>query len=140
MDIESKLEMIHQLRRTQDHNDRQMDSRARILYGKNYRREYQRSSSEQQEAYLENYYDRKNYGDHTTDEFMVSDSFSTFKFRLLLAVLLFVLYFYMDLKHVSLGNFDSSFVVQKISQNLSMEDISMDKFFVEEFSSGINED
>lgn len=50
---------------------------------------------------------------------------SSFRLRFLLAILLFLLFFYMDIRSVSLGTVDSGQIQDYVSENLSLSSLSV---------------
>lgn len=50
---------------------------------------------------------------------------SSFRLRFLLALLLFLLFFYMDIRSVSLGMVDSSRIQDYVSENISFSSLSV---------------
>ena len=97
MDVESKLALVKQLRQEQKENYRQMNHRTQILYG-------------------------KNDGDYTQEDVIVSNSYSSFGIRFLMAVFLFFLFFFMDTQNIHVGECNSQQIVQSISENVSLTD------------------
>ncbi|MBR4983716.1 MAG: hypothetical protein IKY94_14320 [Lachnospiraceae bacterium] len=52
-----------------------------------------------------------------------SSRFTSFRFRLLVAMLLFLCFFIMDKKEIVYGKMDSSKIIEQIESNLKIEDL-----------------
>ena len=87
LDIEHKLELIQQIHREQEENER-------YIYKKNFEETGFRASW-----------------------------FASFRFRLLVSILLFLCFFVMDKKEIVYGEINSSNIVNHINDNMGMEEV-----------------
>ncbi|MGN0307624.1 MAG: hypothetical protein ACI4DN_05350 [Lachnospiraceae bacterium] len=98
MELEQKLALIQQIRQKENHN-------------------YQRLGEGSYE-----YRKGDLYGDTWTGE-QVSLFSSSFRLRFLLAVFLFLCFFYLEIRDISLGNLNGGEIQSYISENLSLSSL-----------------
>lgn len=97
MDIEQKLDLIQQIHREQAENER-------YVYDNLKRKTYRQES------------------DSPKDRECGISRWSSFRFRLLVAVLLFLCFFVLDKKELVYGEVNSSKIMEQIENNMEMED------------------
>lgn len=112
MNIEHKLELIQQMHREQEENER-------YIYD-NLKQKIYRKGLYDPDLYSYGY-DSCYRMDFTGKETQIS-WFASFRFRLLVAVLLFLCFFVMDKKEINYGGIDSIEIVESIDENFSLKD------------------
>ena len=93
MDIEDKLALIQELRRQQQY-------RERYAHERNYK-----------------YYGTK----EEVEEEIPTSSFSSLRLRIVIALFLFVLVFFMDVNDFKIGEIDYTYIQDQISQNADLD-------------------
>ncbi|MGN0157212.1 MAG: hypothetical protein ACI39N_08175 [Lachnospiraceae bacterium] len=97
--LERKLELVRTIRERQDDNFEQMRKREKILYGKeSYSHPISSLDSANAPAFLS----------------------GSFKLRLFLSIVLFLLFFFMDIYQYHYHILSSSFIVEKVSETFSV--------------------
>ena len=120
MDIEQKLDLIHQIHREQEQNER-------YLYDNLRQRTYHRGTKEN-DSFWENYgYDDwKNWREQNVQTSMGN----SLRFRLLVSILLFLCFFAMDKKEITYMEVGSNDIVRYISENIEIP--KLEDLFVRE--------
>lgn len=95
MQLEQKLALIQQMRQHEDLNNRRMGACMGGSYS--YRKEDLSGTLSQQVSLLS----------------------SSFRLRFLLAIFLFVFFFYLDIQHISLGFLDSKAIESYVGENMA---------------------
>lgn len=110
MDIEHKLDLIQQIHREQEENER-------YVYDNLRRRNYNKKAYDA-DTYIFDY-NRMDSCRQETQIFWLA----SFRFRLLVAVLLFLCFFVMDKKKITYKEIGSNKIVQYISENMDIKDL-----------------
>lgn len=109
---EQRLRLVHQIRQEHNQNRQTIQSRERIVYGKDITA---------QDPFIQ----RQNYRNSLTEEFTNNyssnaDSFpvkqSTFGMRMLIAALLFVGYFFLESSKINLGALDAEVIQTEVNR------------------------
>lgn len=112
MDIEHKLDLIQQIHREQEENERLINSN---LKQRNYNRE----------NYTPGIYDYRGHGRNFSEEQDLQGAwFASFRLRLLLAVLLFLCLFTMDKKEIEIGGIGSVEIIDYIEKNMDIKELA----------------
>ena len=115
MDIEHKLELIQQIHREQEENERYVRQR-NYHYGLDLRENY-------------SYESKNSYGKELLKTDKKISWYTSFCIRLLLAVLLFLSFFLVDKRGLVYHGIGSKEIVQYISKNMEIREFSVSRYF-----------